>query len=321
MNKLAIVGVGKIVKDQHLPSIASTAVFEVCATASRNAQLEGIPAYADIETMLSAEPSIEAVALCMPPQYRYDAARIAIDHGCHVLLEKPPGATVSEVEYLRDRARAKGVCLYATWHSRHAPAVAYCKRILAERTILSGELTWIEDVNKWHPGQEWIWQAGGLGVFDPGINGLSILTEVLAQDLRVTKASLQTPSNKQAPIAAQLQLVSDADFNVNVKMDWRVPVGDQGSERWEMRFVTDIGEVALLDGGSRCECDFDATLDATKQPSEDSHNPYIEYQAIYREFAALIEGKQSLVDLRPLQIVADSFMLANVERVEDFVER
>ncbi len=36
-----------------------------------------------------------------------------------------------------------------------------------------------EDVRRWHPGQDWIWEAGGFGVFDPGINALSILTEVL----------------------------------------------------------------------------------------------------------------------------------------------
>jgi D-galactose 1-dehydrogenase len=38
---------------------------------------------------------------------------------------------------------------------------------------------WREDVRVWHPGQDWIWQPGGLGVFDPGINALSIITHIL----------------------------------------------------------------------------------------------------------------------------------------------
>ena len=92
--RLAIVGVGKIVRDQHLPAIAANPAFALTATASRNGTVDGIPAYPTIEAMLAAEPSIEAVSLCMPPQYRYAAARTALLAGKHVFLEKPPGATL-----------------------------------------------------------------------------------------------------------------------------------------------------------------------------------------------------------------------------------
>jgi hypothetical protein len=40
------------------------------------------------------------------------------------------------------------------------------------------EIVWHEDVRKWHPGQQWIWEPGGFGVFDPGINALSIATRI-----------------------------------------------------------------------------------------------------------------------------------------------
>ena len=43
----------------------------------------------------------------------------------------------------------------------------------------SGRIIWKEDVHHWHPGQRWIWEPGGFGVFDPGINALSVLTEIL----------------------------------------------------------------------------------------------------------------------------------------------
>ena len=45
------------------------------------------------------------------------------------------------------------------------------------------KVTWKEDVRKWHPGQEWIWQPGGFGVFDPGINALSIVTKILPEPI------------------------------------------------------------------------------------------------------------------------------------------
>jgi len=43
--KLAIVGVGKIVRDQHLPAIAANADFDLVATASRHGTVEGVPSH------------------------------------------------------------------------------------------------------------------------------------------------------------------------------------------------------------------------------------------------------------------------------------
>ncbi|MEO0367417.1 MAG: Gfo/Idh/MocA family oxidoreductase [Pseudomonadota bacterium] len=253
MIKLGIVGVGKIVRDQHLPSIANTGHFELAATASRNAQVDNVQAFRTLGEMIDAEPDLQAVSLCMPPQYRFDLACEAIDNGLHVLLEKPPGATVAEVMHLADRAKGQNVTLYATWHSRHAPAVQPAKAWLQGKTINEVDLTWIEDVNKWHPGQDWIWQAGGLGVFDPGINGLSILTEVLPDDVFVTQAALEFPHTKDAPIAAQFTMRSSEGYSVNAKMDWRVPDSESSKERWEISINTDQGDLNISDGGVQAD--------------------------------------------------------------------
>jgi D-galactose 1-dehydrogenase len=81
--KLAIVGVGKIVYDQHVPAIAANAAhFALVATASRNNTIDNIPSFPTIEAMLAARPDIEAVSLCMPPQYRYAAAYKALAAAC-----------------------------------------------------------------------------------------------------------------------------------------------------------------------------------------------------------------------------------------------
>ncbi len=179
VHKLAVVGIGKIARDQHLPAIAAQPGFELVACASRNASVEGVRNYPDIGALLAAEPSVDAVSLCAPPQVRYAQALAALDAGKHVMLEKPPGASVSEVEALRDVARANGCTLFASWHSRAASAVEPARAWLASKepgAIRSVEVRWKEDVRRWHPGQQWIWEPGGLGVFDPGINALSIVT-------------------------------------------------------------------------------------------------------------------------------------------------
>ena len=118
--RVAIVGVGKIARDQHVPSIAASPDFELVATASRNGRIEGVPAFPDIETLLAKADGLDAIALCMPPGPRHAAALTALRAGKHVLLEKPPGATLSELDDLVALAEKQRVSLFATWHSRFA---------------------------------------------------------------------------------------------------------------------------------------------------------------------------------------------------------
>jgi len=305
---LGVVGVGKIVRDQHLPSISKNSVFNLAATASRNASVDGVQAFSDIESMLDG-CELDAVALCMPPQYRQAAAQLALERGKHVLLEKPPGATVSEVEQLAEVADNYGVSLYATWHSRHGAAVESAKSLLSERTLQSASLIWKEDVRKWHPGQEWIWQAGGLGVFDPGINGLSILTHCLRSPAYVSKANLAFPANKSAPIAADIDFQTGDGVKLSGQFDWRV----SGDEAWNIDFQTDNGLLQIKDGGARLLIDGEVVDVPT-------HSEHGEYESIYARFAELIDTGVSDVDLTPLKLVADAFLLGDRQEVSAFSE-
>ncbi|HEY4974896.1 MAG TPA: Gfo/Idh/MocA family oxidoreductase, partial [Steroidobacteraceae bacterium] len=203
---IAIVGIGKIARDQHVPAIANSADFELVAAASPSSRLSGVPCFSTIEQLFEAIPDLPAVALCTTPQVRYHAARYALARGCHVMLEKPPGATLSEVAALVDLAAHRRSALFATWHSRCASAVEPAQRWLAARRVTGVSVTWKEDVRVWHPGQTWIWRAGGLGVFDPGINALSILTRILPSTIVLNDAELSYPQNCETPIAARLQL-------------------------------------------------------------------------------------------------------------------
>ena len=158
--KIALVGIGEIARSQHIPSIAQSAVWELAATVSRSSHVDGIENFDSIEKLLEARPDIPVVSLCMPPAPRFDIARAAIAGGRHVMLEKPPGATVSECAILQRLADDANITLFATWHSREAAMVAQCQAWLADKTIGSFAINWKEDVRRWHPGQEWIWEPG-----------------------------------------------------------------------------------------------------------------------------------------------------------------
>jgi D-galactose 1-dehydrogenase len=199
MTPVALVGIGKIALDQHVPAIAASPDWQLAATVSRKGSVPGIPAYTDLGAMLAAHPEVQVVSLCLPPVPRFAAAEAALLAGRHVMLEKPPGATLAEVHALRDLAAARGLTLYATWHSRMARAVAPAKAWLQGKTVQNARITWREDVRKWHPGQDWVFEPGGMGVFDPGINALSILTEILPMPVHLTSAELEFPETGAPP--------------------------------------------------------------------------------------------------------------------------
>jgi D-galactose 1-dehydrogenase len=303
---IALLGIGKIARDQHIPAIAESSGFALAATVSRSGGVDGVENHNDIAGLLAARPDIRVVSLCMPPVPRFDIATAALAAGKHVMLEKPPGATVSEVLKLERLARAKGVTLFATWHSRHAAGVAQARAYLRDAQIRHVQIDWKEDVRRWHPGQDWIWQAGGLGVFDPGINALSIMTEILPNPVHLTAATLAFPDNCETPIAADLAFAGPAGMTVDAVFDWR----QEGPQSWNITVDTTHGQLRLTDGGATL------LIDGMAQKAEGPG----EYPGLYHRFAELIEAGQSDVDISPLQHVADAFMLGRREVVAAFYD-
>ena len=300
---IGLVGLGAIARAQHLPAIAETGGVHLAAIASRNATLPDLPSYSDLRAMLDAEPEIGTVSLCTPPQGRFDQAMAVLRAGRHLMLEKPPGMTLSEVEALRETAAKAGLTIFATWHSREAAAVDAARQWLAGREISEIRIDWREDVRKWHPGQEWIWQPGGLGVFDPGINALSILTRILRQPVRLTAAALSIPRGRQTPIAADLEMCA-GETPISASFDWR----ETGDELWRITLQTDRGTATLDKGGA--EFSIDGEVIATGENRE--------YANLYARMRDLVRAGQSDLDLAPMRLVADAFINARFAITEPF---
>ena len=139
--KIALAGIGKIARDQHVPSIAASGDWELAATITRHEGVEGIENYTDIDAMLAACPDIDVISLCLPPVPRFEYAAAAIRAGRHVMLEKPPGATLAECHTLEAMAREAGVSIFATWHSREAASVEAARKWLADKTLKRLKIT------------------------------------------------------------------------------------------------------------------------------------------------------------------------------------
>lgn len=294
--RTAIIGFGKIAADQHVPAILGNSRFQLAASVSRQGNGPA-PNFTSHSDLLASVEDLECAAITTPPGPRYAIARDCIEAGLHLLLEKPPTVTLGEIEELRRLAEVKGTTLFTTWHAKHNPAVTAAAAMLEGKRIAEMRITWHEDVHKWHPGQQWIWEAGGFGVFDPGINAFSIATRVFPGALFVREGELSFPENAQTPIAAEIALESPAaDGPLQCSLDWRKEEG----EEWTIAIrTTDGRRLELREGGSRL------FVDGAEQEAEGPG----EYPDLYRTFADLIDCRQSLVDIQPLRLVADCLLV------------
>jgi D-galactose 1-dehydrogenase len=307
---VAIIGLGKIAEDQHLPVIAKSRDFELAAIVSqRGLSRPGIPVFRTTAELLEKMPSLDAIAICTPPRPRYAIAREALAAGKHVLLEKPSTATLSELAHLAKDAALRKRVLFTTWHSQYNPAVDEAKKRLAGASIRTLHIEWKEDVRRWHPGQAWIWAPGGFGVFDPGINALSIVTKIMPSPLFIDSAELFIPRNCATPIAASLSFRS-ADPTVSrltAEFDWR----QEGEQTWTITIEAADGRIfALEKGGSRLL--IDGTLVIESKPAE--------YEAIYEHFGDLLDRGESDIDPAPFRLVADAFLMGRWSEVAAFHE-
>lgn len=303
--RVGIVGVGKIAREQHIPTLRANNSFDLVACTSNHDTVDGIANYPNLEAMLEKCPDVDAVAICTPPQVHFEAAQLALRHGKHVLLEKPPCCTTTQLDALILQARQSDCTLFLTWHAQRAAAVGAAQMWLEPRVIRSGQVVWKENVRRSHPAQDWLWRAGGFGVFDAGINALSILTKIVAEPIFVRDGHLYFSANCETPVAADVSFTTGTGAVIDAAFDFR----HTGDSTWDVDLATDRGALSLTAYGNAL------AIDGKQLAAEVADT---EYQSLYRRFAELVGQGVSDVDKAPFQLVADIFLIAKRGNVDPF---
>lgn len=131
--RAAVIGVGYLGRF-HAAKYAADPGCELIAVAdpdpgarARVAGEHGVEAVADFRALLSR---VDAVSIAVPTPMHFEVARTCLEHGVHVLLEKPIAVTVAQADALVALARSRALCLQVGHLERFNPAL----RALAERT-------------------------------------------------------------------------------------------------------------------------------------------------------------------------------------------
>ena len=166
----------------HLPGVTLVGVVdtvpnEVAAFARRY----GTPGYQDFRMLIG---KVDAVSVVVPTAQHYQIAREFLQHGIHVLVEKPITATVEQAAELVDLAQRKGVTLLVGHVERFKPAVQALRDLVTEPLFVQ-----VRRVRPWNPRR----------VMDVGV-----VLDLMIHDLDIILTLLRSPVVRVSAIGAGL---------------------------------------------------------------------------------------------------------------------
>lgn len=125
--RVAIIGAGQVAETVHASYYLTRDDLELVAVvdsqlsrAEEFAAKLNIPhAFSDAGEMYrQCQPDM--VSVCTPNRFHHQHVMQALEHGCHVMCEKPPAMTPEQAEEMRDAARKVGKVLAYDFHHRFA---------------------------------------------------------------------------------------------------------------------------------------------------------------------------------------------------------
>lgn len=154
MIKAAVAGagfIGKVHIEQlrRLGDVCVVAIADPSHADMVSDQLHIPKGYCDYREMILEEKP-DVVHICTPNQTHYEIAMYAMEHGCHVVCEKPMAMSAEEGEKMLSFARERNLVCAVNLHNRFFPLVQQLREM-----VTNGELGRIHSLNGWYL-QDWL---------------------------------------------------------------------------------------------------------------------------------------------------------------------
>lgn len=188
-----------------------TAGLDVTAVGSRS--IESAKAFADQFDIphahgsyqeLVADPDVDIVYIATPHPGHLENALLALDHGKHVLVEKPFTLNGDEAAMIRDRAAEKGLLAMEAMWTRYLPHMVRIREILAAGTLGDVRVVSADHTQKISTDPQHRLNAlelGGGALLDLGIYPVSFVVDVLGLPERVTAIARLSDAGSDAEVA------------------------------------------------------------------------------------------------------------------------
>lgn len=256
----------------------------------------------------AADPRVESMYFFTPHDLHLENARLAAEHGKHVLMEKPIARTLDEARELIRGPKEAGVRLMIAENYRFLPGVARVKELMA-----SGELGALRMIDIQYEGfyapRGWrrsLERCGGGVLIDGGIHPVDIIVNVGG-----------FPEKVSAQFPPKVQLGGEGEDGI--VMTARLPGGAVGSLNYSTGTPIDRPNNRVGITGSKATLVFDpfgddiavSTPDGSRTESLAS-GKHAALRAMVREFRdAIAEGREPAMSggegLRDLAVVLAAY--------------
>ncbi|KTS90731.1 oxidoreductase [Microbacterium testaceum] len=153
---------------------------------------------------LVSDPTVDIVYIATPHPGHVDNALLALDHGKHVLVEKPFTLNETEAAIIRDRAAEKGLLAMEAMWTRYLPHMVRIREIIAEGTlgeirVVSADHTQKISTDPAHRLNAL--ELGGGALLDLGIYPISFAVDVLGLPQSVSAVARLSDADSDAEVA------------------------------------------------------------------------------------------------------------------------
>ncbi|MEO0870105.1 MAG: Gfo/Idh/MocA family oxidoreductase [Cyanobacteria bacterium J06642_11] len=164
---VAVVGTG-FGQKIHIPGFKAHHRTDVVAVYHRDltqakaiAASHGIPHACDTVEAVVALPQVQAVSIATPPFAHHPMAKVVLQAGKHLLLEKPTALNAQEAQELHDLAQQHSLAAVMDFEFRFIPAWQRLAELLQENYVGQKRLIKIDWIagSRANPERAWNWYA------------------------------------------------------------------------------------------------------------------------------------------------------------------
>lgn len=242
--RAAIVGTGAVAR-LHAEALALLPGVDLVAAAdpmpgraAEFAATHDVPASFDSLKALLASSAVDVVHLCTPPGGHAEQASIAFAAGAHVIVEKPPALSLTEVDEMTDAARRAGRQLAVVFQQRTGSAANHVKELLDSGAVGRPLLATCSTL--WYRGSDYYsvpwrgnWETEGGGTtLSHGIHQIDLLAYLLgswtraegrlwrvSRDLETEDTSTGTVEFASGAVASVLSSVVSSRESSAIRID------------------------------------------------------------------------------------------------------
>ena len=174
--KAVVIGYGYMgeIRRRNVEELESLVLTGICDTHLSAEQIDvDCPYFNDYRQAIErARPDV--VFVCTPNRYSPDVCIYALEHGCHVFCEKPPGRNLADIQRIIAAEQAHpGLKVMFGFNHRHHPAILEAKSIVDAGRM--GRIIWLRGVYGKSGGERREFEQSWRN--DPAISGGGILLD------------------------------------------------------------------------------------------------------------------------------------------------